>query len=108
MSLTSYTSLESGQLCYIYMCQYDVPISIFSFTCVTHKQENVSGSHPIHVKFTYLDDEIFSPTMFEFVVSCFSLSRYILPLTTNLIICVNNELYDPTQSQHISIFWGPI
>ena len=80
MSSTSYTSLESG-ISYaisISLCQYDVLISIFSFTCVTPKQERMSGSHPIHVKFSYLDVEIFSPTTFELVVSCFSLSRYLL------------------------------
>ena len=62
------------------LCQYDVPVSIFSFACVTPKQGSVSGSHLIHVNFTYLDDEIISPTTFEFVVSSFSLSRYLLTI----------------------------
>ena len=52
----------------ISLCHYDVIISIFSFTCVTPKQENVSGSYPILVKFDFLEEEIISSTTFEFVV----------------------------------------
>ena len=51
------------------LCHDDVILSKYSFTCETEAQSFSEGSHPIRIKFSYLEQSINSTEMFSFVVS---------------------------------------